>query len=171
MRYLTHLNLHGRAQEDRPGTLVGALPSRAGRHVWDDVLLFHGRTRRRDASGAASPPTVDRLATFRPFCGGVAAPADHPELRGSGAATTTKESPMPPTDPGRFTNHAAATHPAEPFIPLQLGEGHVRAQGDHAREGPAATGPRPSRSLTSAAARPVRNFRPRPFDDPCNYLG
>ena len=78
---------------------------------------------------------------------------------------------MSPTDPGRFTSSAAATHPAKPFIPLRLGEGHVWVQGDDASEGPAATGPRPSPSLTSAAVRPVRNFRPRPFDDPCNYLG
>jgi len=77
---------------------------------------------------------------------------------------------MSPTDTGRFTNSAAATHPAEPFIPPPPGREPVWAQGDDASQGPAATGPRPSRSLPSVAVRPLRNLRPRPFDDPCNYL-
>ena len=77
MRYLTHLDPNRRAHEDGPGTLVGALPSRAGRDDWDDVLVLHARMRRWDARGAASPPAVDRLALPRPFCEGVAAPADH----------------------------------------------------------------------------------------------
>jgi len=42
------------------------------------------------------------------------------EPSGSGAATTTKESPMSPADPGRFTNPATAAHPAEPFTPYDL---------------------------------------------------
>jgi hypothetical protein len=78
---------------------------------------------------------------------------------------------MSPADPGRFTNPATAAHPAEPFIPLRPGEEHVWVQDDDASEGPLATDPRPSRLVTSAAARPLRNFRPRPFDDPCNCLG
>src|SRR5664280_522513 len=70
---------------------------------------------------------------------------------------------MSPTDTRRFTNSAAATHPAEPTNPAPPDDGHVWVQGDDGSEGPRATGPRPSRSLTSVA---VRNFRPRPFDDP-----
>jgi hypothetical protein len=75
-----------------------------------------------------------------------------------------------PTDTGRFTNSAAAAHPAEPFIPPPPDEEHVWVQGDDASQGLAADQP-PSRSLTSVAVRPVRGFRSRPFDDPCNYLG
>jgi hypothetical protein len=77
-------------------------------------------------------------------------------------------SPTLPTDTGRFTSAAAATHPAEPFIPPPPGKEHVWVQGEDASQGPPAIDPRPSRSLPSVA---VRNFRPRPFDDPCNYLG
>ena len=46
---------------------------------------------------------------------------------------------MSPADPGRFTNPATATHPAEPFIPLRPGEEHVWVQDDDASEGPLAT--------------------------------
>ena len=78
---------------------------------------------------------------------------------------------MSPTETGRFTSSAAATHPAKLFIPPPPDEEHVWVQGDDASQGPPATDPRPSRSLTSVAVRPLRNLRPRPFDDPCNYLG
>jgi hypothetical protein len=80
-------------------------------------------------------------------------------------------SPTMPTDPGRFTSSAAARHPAEPFISSPPAEDHVWVLDDGASQGAPAADPRPSRSLTSVAARPVRTFRPRPFDDPCNYLG
>jgi len=80
-------------------------------------------------------------------------------------------SPMSPTDPGRLTSSAAATHPVEPFIPPPPDEERVWVQGDDASQGPPAADQRPSRSLTSVALRPVRNRRPGPFDDPCNYLG
>src|ERR1035438_7257477 len=60
------------------------------------------------------------------------------ELRGSEAATTTKESPMSPTDPGSFTN-PAATHPAKSFTPLRPGQEHAWVQNDDASERPAAT--------------------------------
>jgi hypothetical protein len=76
MRYLTHLNHNGRAHQDRPGTLVGALPSRTGRDHWDDVVVLHPRVRRCGAPGAASPPAVDRLAVPRPSCAGIAAPSE-----------------------------------------------------------------------------------------------
>ena len=69
---------------------------------------------------------------------------------------------MSPTDTRRFTNSAPTTHPAEPFIPAPPNDEQVWAQGDDGN-GPPATDPRPSRSLTSGG---VRNFRPRPFDDP-----
>ena len=75
---------------------------------------------------------------------------------------------MSPTDTRRSTNSAAATHSAEPFIPPPPDGEDVWVQGDDGSDGPPATGARPSRSLTSVA---VRNFRPHPFDDPCNYLG
>ena len=78
---------------------------------------------------------------------------------------------MSPTDTGRFTSSAAATHPAKPFIPPTPGEEHVWVQGDDASQSPPATGPRPSRLVTSVGVRPLPNLRPRPFDDPCNYLG
>jgi len=77
---------------------------------------------------------------------------------------------MPPSDPGSFTN-PAATHPAKSFPPLRPGQEHAWVQNDDASERPLATDPRPSRLVTSAALYPLRNFRPRPFDDPCNYLG
>ncbi len=43
MRYLSHLNPNLRAHEDRPGTIVGALPSHAGRGDWHDVPVLRGR--------------------------------------------------------------------------------------------------------------------------------
>ena len=76
MRYLTHLNRNGRAHGDRPGTLVGALPSRTGRDDWEDAVVLHARVRRWLTHGAASPPAVDRLAVRRWFCVGIAAPAE-----------------------------------------------------------------------------------------------
>src|SRR5664280_2194479 len=65
------------AHEDRLRTLVGAPLSLVRRDHWYDSLVLLGRTSLWNTHGAASPPAVDRLAMFRPFSGGVAAPTDH----------------------------------------------------------------------------------------------
>jgi len=61
---------------------------------------------------------------------------------------------MSPADPGRFTNPATATHPAEPFIPLRPGEEHVWVQDDDASEGP------PSDRSTTIPIGPVSSSAP-----------
>ena len=78
---------------------------------------------------------------------------------------------MSPMDPGRFSTPAATRHPAELKIPLRPGEERRWVQDDDPDEGPPTTNPLSSRLARSAAVRPRRNFRPHPFDDPCNYLG
>jgi len=78
---------------------------------------------------------------------------------------------MPPTYLGRFTTPAATRRPAELKIPFRPGEERCWVQDDDPGEGPPATNPQSSRLARSAAVRPRENFRPHPFDDPCNYLG
>ena len=77
MRQLTHTSTPtGAPTRMVRGHLLEHRPP-AGRDHWDDVAVLHARMRRWVAPGAANPPAVDRLAVPRPFCEGVAAPADH----------------------------------------------------------------------------------------------
>jgi hypothetical protein len=78
---------------------------------------------------------------------------------------------MSPTDPGRFTNPAVTRHPAELMIPLHPGEERLWVLDDDPSKGPPTTNLRPSPLASSAAVLPRQNFRPHPFDDPCNYVG
>src|SRR5450631_4822554 len=82
-----------------------------------------------------------------------------------------RRSPMSPTDAGRFTNAATVSHTLGPPIPSPPGGEHASVQGVAASEGALATDPPPFRPVTAARVGPSRNLHPRPYNDPCNYLG
>jgi hypothetical protein len=101
----------------------------------------------------------------------VAAPADSPQRQGSQAASTQKESPMSPTDPGRSASAAGVIHRSEPPALLPSGREHAWIQDDAATEDPPVTDPRLLRPATSGRVAPTRRHHTRRFEDPCNYLG
>ena len=75
------------------------------------------------------------------------------------------------TDPGRSINPASLIQPAVPAAAQPSGRAHAWVQDHAATEDPPATDPRLLRPATSPEVASSRDFRPSPFDDPCNYLG
>ena len=78
---------------------------------------------------------------------------------------------MSTTDPGGSNNPANVIHPAEPPVTPPSGREHAWVQDDAATEDPPVTDPRLLRPATSPQVASSRHSHPRPFDDPCNYLG
>jgi len=78
---------------------------------------------------------------------------------------------MSTIDPRRSINPAHVIQPAVPPVPSLSGRAHAWVQNDAATEDPPVTDPRLLRPATSQEVASSRDFRPSPFDDPCNYLG
>jgi hypothetical protein len=76
---------------------------------------------------------------------------------------------MSPADAGVSTDATTPSQPAGHLTPPPGGdESPVR---DAAASEGTPTEPWPPRPATAARASPSRGLDPRPFDDPCNYLG
>lgn len=78
---------------------------------------------------------------------------------------------MSPTDAGRFTEGATVTHRAGPWLSPGRGADRTCVQDGTVSDEVTATDPRPCRPVTPTREVPSRNAHPRPFHDPCNYLG
>ncbi|HYO19425.1 MAG TPA: hypothetical protein VES02_12260 [Dermatophilaceae bacterium] len=78
---------------------------------------------------------------------------------------------MSTTDLGTSIHPANVIQPAVPAVHPPSGRKHAWVHDDAATEDPLVRDPRLLRVATSPEVASSRNFHPRLFDDPCNYLG